>query len=68
MPATSRKAKLIAEMENNRALHVRGHYTVSERCLIQHIVEIIKAQRELDTPAFDPVIHNAKAVLADMQG
>jgi hypothetical protein len=70
MPVSAtRKAKLIRDMEKSREIHVRGHYIVSERVLIESIVTIIENQRMIEVPVeFDPVIDDATTALIDMQG
>jgi hypothetical protein len=67
--SATRRAKLIREMNRDRELHERGHYVVSERKLIESIVDIIQNQRELEVPSeFDPVTPEVNEVLANMQG
>jgi len=70
MPVSAaRKAKLIREMDASREIHVRGHYIVSERVLIESIVTIIENQRMIEVPVeFDPVIPEVDEVLTNMQG
>jgi hypothetical protein len=70
MPVSAtRRAKLIREMKRDCEIHVRGHYVVGERKLIESIVEIIENQRAIEVPVeFDPVISDATDALIDMQG
>jgi len=67
--SATRRAKLIREMNRDRELHERGHYIVSERQLIDSIVDTIQNQRMLEVPPeFDPVIPEVDEVLTNMQG
>lgn len=54
----TRRLKLLKDMEASKEIHSRGHYTVSERVLVNAIVNIIQNQREVEVPVeFDPVIN-----------
>jgi len=51
------KAKIEREMKRDAEIHARGHFTMSERVLVDAIVDIIHNQREVEVPVeFDPVI------------
>ena len=50
------KAKIEREMKRDQEIHQRGHFTVSERVLVDAIVDIIQNQRMVEVPVdFDPV-------------